>query len=107
MWMPALLLASVVPSCQKIIFGCGDRGGGPCGPAGTQLAALRWVQLVGVRGLSIHAGLKQVHQRAAESISVNPIYEKQKYFNDVCIIQTGSPAKVHWKRILSVYLKKC
>lgn len=55
----SLLLASVVPSCQKIIFGCGERGGGPCGPARTQLAALRWVQLVGVRGLSIHAALKQ------------------------------------------------
>lgn len=41
---------------------------------GTQLTALRWVQVVGVRGSSIHCRLKQVDQRAAEGVAANTIF---------------------------------
>lgn len=43
---------------------------------GTQLAALRWVQLVGVRSSSILGGLKRVHRRAAEGASADAIFGK-------------------------------
>lgn len=45
---------------------------------GTQLAALRWVQLVGVRSSSIHGGLKRVHQRAVEGASAADVFGKTR-----------------------------
>lgn len=50
----------------------------PWTSGGTQLAALRWVQLLGVRGSGIHAGLKQAYQRAAESVFAGTVYLKKK-----------------------------
>lgn len=71
MWMPALFFLPLL-SChtRRLFLEAED----PVDQRGTQLTALRWVQLVGVRGSSIHCGLKQVDQRAAEGVATNTIF---------------------------------
>lgn len=66
MWMPALFFFLLL-SChtRRLFLDAENEAEDPVAQRGTQLAALRWVQLVGVRGSSIHAGQNWDEQRTA------------------------------------------
>lgn len=86
-WMPALFFFLLLFCChtRRLFLDGQNETGDPVAQRGTQLAVLRWVQLVGVRGSSVHAGqnwvvqrttVKGVHSTIGFVMSVHP---PQKY----------------------------
>lgn len=64
-WMPAVFFFLLLFCChtRRLFLDGQNEAEDPVAQRRTQLAALRWVQLVGVRGSSIHAGQNGVERR--------------------------------------------
>lgn len=64
-WTPALFFFLLLFCChtRRLFLDGENEAEDPVAQAHTQLAALRWVQLVGVRGSSIHTGQNWVELR--------------------------------------------